>query len=189
MLTIYKRIFKASKQPLMAISACNFSGDFEASTILSQLNQKLTIDGEDKAIIDKPQVDIKDNVMYVSNFKDIAKLNGLININNTVGLCISVEKALITALILNRGDNTRFISKDDVKIPLKHLGNVIDFSGQLLLDGDTGPSVPPECDWHTETLDLIGGLQKAPFRRKLVSKQLYTGHLRIDLNQPMVCNN
>ena len=36
---------------------------------------------------------------------------------------------------------------------------------------------------------MINGLQKVPYKRKLVSKQLYTGHLRIDLNQPMVMNN
>ena len=42
---------------------------------------------------------------------------------------------------------------------------------------------------QAETVDLINGLQKAPYHRKIVSKQLYTGHLRIDLNQPMVENN
>ena len=60
-------------------------------------------------------------------------------------MCISVEKSLITALILNKDGMTRFISKDDVKIPLKNLGNVIDFSGQLLIEDDSEePSIPPE---------------------------------------------
>lgn len=145
MLNFYQRISRVSKQPFLAISSRYFSVDLEASTIMSQLNQKLTSENEGDAIVHGPQVDIKDNLMYVSNLQENVKYLGIINVQNTIGMCISVEKSLITALILNKDGMTRFISKDDVKIPLKNLGNVIDFSGQLLIEDDSEePSIPPE---------------------------------------------
>ena len=77
----------------------------------------------------------------------------------------------------------------DIKIPLTNLGNLIDFSGECVLDDTIECTIEPESHWQNEYIELINGLNKAPYKRRLISKQIYTGHLRIDLNQPMAENN
>lgn len=134
MLTFYKRMFKVPYRTLSAFSSRLFASDIETASILSQLNEKMIDMESDPELVKTPHVDVKDNVMYVTNLKDNIRFLSLINVNKITGLCISIEKTMVTALILSRGDTTRFISADDIKIPLRNLGNVIDFSGQLLID-------------------------------------------------------
>jgi len=133
--------------------------------------------------------------VYIKNLKENAKFLSLLKINTSSALCISIEKLSVTALILNnlrkvKNNNSVEVHPDgDIKIPLQNLGNVIDFSGECLFDEAIPSSNVPETHWENDTVDVIKGLQKAPYRRKIVSKQIYTGHMRIDLNQPMVENN
>lgn len=80
-------------------------------------------------------------------------------------------------------------AKGDIEIPLRNLGNVIDFSGTPILEDYAESSEQLESELALENVNLISGLQKAPYKRKIVSQQMFTGHMRIDLNQPMVENN
>ena len=45
------------------------------------------------------------------------------------------------------------------------------------------------CLQDGDDLDLNLKLEKAPLRRKPVSEQLYSGHMRIDMGQPMTKGN
>lgn len=50
-------------------------------------------------------------------------------------------------------------------------GSVQDYQGNTLDASST--------DWK---VGLFGDLEKSPYKRKLISKQILSGHLRIDLN-------
>lgn len=162
---------------------------------MAQLNDKLVEEGDASATTDPYVYKMKDSVVYIKNLQENAKFFSLLRINTTAALCIGIEKAAVTALVLGNmkdvksGSPVDLHPAGDIHIPLRSLGNVIDFSGQCLLDDCTENLNVPEVHWGTDTVSVMRGLRKAPYKRRVVSNQLYTGHLRIDLNQPMVENN
>lgn len=172
----------------------NFSIENETSSLMAQFEEKLA-EGDSEGKLEPYVLKKKDSVVYIKNLQEKASFMSLLRINTSAALCIGIEKSMVTALVLNNiinVDNNSSVEMhpmDDIKIPLKNLGNVIDFSGQHIFDFPTHSSNSPENGWQEETVDMVKGLEKAPYRRKLISSQMYTGHMRIDLNQPMAENN
>ena len=42
---------------------------------------------------------------------------------------------------------------------------------------------------HETEIDLVASLPKASYKRKYISEQLFSGHMRIDLGRPMAKGN
>lgn len=195
MLKVSSKIFQKPQRQLFFLPKFFFSSDKEAVDIMAQLNDKLVESGHENAEKHPYVYKMKDSVVYIKNLQEHAKFLSLLRVNNSAALCISIEKSTVTALVLDNimkiknGNNVEMHPDGDIKIPLRNCGNVIDFTGQCILDDCSESPNSPENEWEGETVSLISGLKKAPYRRRLVSQQLFTGHMRIDLNQPMVQNN
>lgn len=195
MLRLYSKIFQNRNRALHAVQSMPFSSDKEAVDILAQLDEKRSKDGSLAAKSTPYVFKKKDTVVYIKNLQDQAKFLSLLKINTSLALCIGIEKSTVTALVLSnikgidRDQNVELHQDGDIKIPLRSLGNIIDFAGNTIFEEMEKSYMQPESDFANEHVNLISGLGDAPFKRQIVSRQLYTGHLRIDLNQPMVENN
>ena len=138
---------------------------------------------------------MNDYVVYIKNIQNKAKYMGLLKVDNSSAICIGINEESTAGLLLDDPLNVSLNSsaeihqEDDVKISLKNLGNMIDFYGEPLYDSHFDNQNPIEVELKDQSLNLIKGINKAPYKRNIVSEQLYSGHLRIDLNHPMVQNN
>lgn len=195
MLRLYSKILGKPSTKLFRFSSAHFSADRESVDILAQLDEKLMQEGDANARTEPYVLKKKDSVVYIKNLQEKASFLSLLKVNTSPALCIGIEKSMVTALVLDNimkvesNNKVEMHPAGDIQIPLRNLGNVVDFAGQIIFDEVTEHENFPEKQWGEDTINLIKGLRKAPYRRKLVSRQLYTGHLRIDLNQPMVENN
>lgn len=146
---------------------------------MNQMGEKL---GSEEHI-DFPHVyKQKDSIAYIRGLNDIAANQRLVQIGDTFGWVLSLEEKIVKALMLGYAKNGETVQTGaaDLTISTNLGGKVVDFQGNALDGSEVGEG---------KTLSLISGLKSAPFRRKLVEKQLLAGHMRIDLNDPMAEGN
>jgi F0F1-type ATP synthase alpha subunit len=195
MLRLYSKIFQKNYLKKSHLQCMKFSSADDSLDILADLEERLLQDKNTDVRSDPYVYKMKDSVVYIKNLQEHVKFHSILKIENSAALCIGIEKSVVTALVLNNvrtvknNNSVELDVKGDIEIPLRNLGNVIDFTGTPIFEDYVESTEELESGWATENVNLISGLQKAPYRRRIVSQQLYTGHMRIDLNQPMVENN
>ena len=172
-----------------------FSSRETKGGLISQLNSLKIKAGNEKTRLD-PHVFMKqDNVVYIKNINNRAKYMDLLKVDNSSAIWIGIENDSAAALLLDDPDEVNLLSSADIhkdkdfKISLKNLGNVIDYLGEPLVEPLNKNLSQIDNTIRNQSIGLFKGLKKAPRKRNLVSEQLFSGHLRIDLNNPMVQNN
>jgi hypothetical protein len=115
----------------------------------------------------KPQVSkVADCMVTIVNPSPSWKYGQVIKINDTLALVVSLLEKEAHAIAFHSLSNTQ-----NLEISEDSLDTTVDFNG------------------HQIDVANILKLSKAPYKREKIFKQLVSGHLRVDLAQPMAEGN